>query len=83
MKERKFNSLRRDEAVEVVIADVVVGLVGVNDEQSGSPERALCLECITKRLLKERTFWSCLIWRKLNSQRGEAVHVVVVGLLAL
>ena len=72
LKERKFNSLRRVEAVQVVVADEVVGLVGVDDKQSGSPERALRLECITKRLLKARTFRSRLIERKLNSlKRGD------------
>ena len=44
------------EAVHVVVAEEVVGFVGVGNEQFGSLERALCLECITKRLLKARTF---------------------------
>ena len=56
----------------------VVGLVGVDDEQSGSPERALHL-VITNRL-KARTFWSGLIERKLNSLKGGEVVQVVVAL---
>ena len=73
------------EAIHVVVAEDVVGLVGVDDEQPGSPERAFCLECITKRLLKARTFWSRFIGRKLNSlKRGEVVQVVVAfGIVSL
>ena len=69
---RKFNPLKRGEAVHVVVTEEVVGLVGVDDEQSRSPKKALFLECTTKRLLKARTFWSRFIGRKFNSlQRGE------------
>ena len=72
----KLNS-QRGEAVHLVIAEEVVGLVGVGDELFGSPERALCL-VITNRL-KARTFWSRLIERKLNSlKRGKVVQVVVI-----
>ena len=72
---RKFNSLKRGEVVQVVVADEVVGLVGVDDEQSGSPEKAFPLGCIMNVLLKTRTFWSRLIERKLNSlKRGKVVH---------
>ena len=42
--ERKLNSLKRGEAVHVVVAEGVVGLVGVDNEGSGSPERALLLK---------------------------------------
>ena len=72
-------------AVHIVVAEEVVGPVGVDDEQSGSPERALHLVIMNR--LKARTFWSRLIGRKLNSKRGEAVHVViaegVVGLVGV
>ena len=34
----KFSSLKRGEAICVVITEFVVGLVGVDEEQSGSPE---------------------------------------------
>ena len=71
---RKFNSLKRGETVDevaaqLVVAEGVVGLVGVNDEQSGSPETM-------------RAFWSWLIGRKFNSlQRGKAVDKVAVQLV--
>ena len=80
LKERKFNSLR-GEAVQVVIAEEVVGLEVVDDKQSGSQERALRFECITKRLLKARTFWTRFIGRKFNSlKRGKVVQAVVIVL---
>ena len=97
MTGRKFNSLKRGEAVDEVVvqlavAEYVVGLVGVDDEQSGSPEaiqtwsclRALRLEyTITKRLLKGRTFWLRLIKRKHNSlKRGDAIDEVVHAVVA-
>ena len=92
-----MNSPKRSEAVHIVVAEGVVGLIGVNDEQSRSPEitrtfwlclKELRLECTTKRLSKVRTFWSRFIGRKFNSlKRGEAVHVVVtvevVGLVGV
>ena len=67
----------------VVVVFGVVGLRRVDEEQSGPPEKALCLGWIMKRLLKPRT-WSCLIGRKFDSlKRGEVVQVVVfLGLLA-
>ena len=54
--ERKLNSLKRGKVVQVVVAFGVACLKRVDKEQAGSPERALCLECIMKRLLKVRTF---------------------------
>ena len=69
---RKFNSLKRGKAVHVVLAEDVVGLLGVDDEQSRSPERALrldedyflahfCyfLEVLFKRPKMGITFWLC------------------------
>ena len=83
--ERKLNSLERGEVVQVVVPFGVVGLRRVDDEQSGLPEKALCLECITNSLLaKTQTFWSLLIERKLNSQKkGEVVQVVAFGVAGL
>ena len=81
--ERKLNSLKRGEVVQVVIVCGVVlvhgvGLIGIDVEQSRSPEKALHLECIMNVLLKARTFGSCFIERKFNSlKRGEVVQVVV------
>ena len=75
LTERKLNSLKSGEVVQVV------GLGGVDKEQSGLSEKAqtLHLECIMNSLLaKVQTFWSCLIRRKFNSlKRGEVVQVVV------
>ena len=75
-----FYSLRgeaADEIVHVFVVEEVVGLVVVDDEQSGVPE-TICL-VITHRL-KARIFWSRLIGRKCNSLKDEAaediVHVV-------
>ena len=81
---RKFNSLKRGKVVQEVVTFGVVGLRRVDEEQAGSPE-ALHLEYIRKRLLKARTFWSCLIGRKFNSlKRGEVVQVkVTFGVVCL
>ena len=75
--ERKLNSLKRSEVVQEVVTFGVVGLRRVDEEQAGSPERALRL-VKTNRLLKAQTIWSRLIERKLNSlKRGRVVQVVV------
>ena len=97
---RKCNSLKRGETldevvVQLLVAKDVVGLAGVNDEQSRPPETSSirtwsCLRAlrlvytITKRLTKTRTFWSSrLIKRKLNSlNRGEAREEVVYAVVA-
>ena len=81
--ERKLNSLKRGEVVQVVVIFGVVGLRRVDEEHfAGSQKKKyfpLCLEFIMNRLLKAQTFWSHLIERKLNSlQRGEVVQEVVV-----
>ena len=79
---RKANSLRgkaAGEVVHVVVAEEVVNLVGVDDEQSGSQERAFQL--VKTNRLRARTFWSRLIERLFSLKRGEVVQVIVCGVV--
>ena len=87
-----LNSLKRGEAVDEVAVQLVVtvnvvGLVEVDNKQSGSPEIIQTFRfCLKARAfcscLRTRAFWSWLIGRKFDSlKRGEAVDEIAVQLV--
>ena len=78
---RKFNSLKRGEAVDEVADQLVVtkdavGLAGVDDEQSGFLEINGIMRTFWS-YMNGRALWSQLIGRKFNSlKRGKTVDEV-------